>query len=251
METAAPPVAVAEAASMSPFARLVRIFTRPAQAWAGLETRAQWWFPLLIFVVVNTALTFAIYERAIAPDQSAAYEAMVESGQMSPTAAAQAEQQMSGPTGRMIATISTALMIPILSLLFALALWFGVSFLLGTKFPFRRAFEVATWSSLVTIPGQILATFLAWNQQSMKAVNIGWAALLPESEPSKMMTGVSAFLNALGPFAIWSLVVTILGATALSGAPRKNVAWVVSGLYVLFALAGALLAGMFAPGGAS
>ena len=247
METAAPSVGVADATSMSPFARFVRIFTRPAQAWAGLETRAQWWFPLLIVIVLNMIFTYVLYDRAIVPDQVSAWETMVESGQMSPTQAAQAEQQMTGPTWRIISALSPVLTVPIIYLLFALGLWFGVSFLLGTKLPFRRAFEVVTWSSLVMIPAQVLTAFLAWNQQSLKAVHIGWAALLPEAEPSKMMTGMTSFLDALGPFAIWSLIVTILGATALSGAPRKNVAWVVAGLYVVFALAGALLAGMFAP----
>jgi len=247
METAAPPVAAAEAISISPLERFVRIFTRPAQAWAGLETRAQWWFPLVIMIVVYGTFTYTLHDRAIAPDQVAAYEAMVESGQMSPTAAAQAEQQMTGPTGRIISAASWMIMAPIIYLLYALAVWFGVSFLLGTKLPFRRAFEVVTWSSLVMIPALALTAYLAWNQQSMRAVHIGWAALLPEAEPSKMMTGVASFLDAMGPFSIWSLVVTIFGATALSGAPRKNVAWVVAGLYVVFALCGALLAGMFSP----
>jgi len=247
METAAPPVAAAEAISMSPFERFTRIFTRPGQAWAGLETRSQWWFPLLIVIVLNAVFTYTLYDRAIVPDQVAAWDTMVESGQMSPTAAAQAEQQMTGPMWRIISAVSPVITVPIIYLLFALGLMFGVSFMLGTKLPFRRAFEVVTWSSMVMIPAQVLTGFLAWNQQSLKAVHIGWAALLPESEPSKLLTGMTSFLDALGPFAIWSLIVTILGATALSGAPRKNVTWVVAGLYVVFALVVALLAGMFAP----
>ena len=58
MESIPPSVAVAPstADSPSPFARAVLMFIRPAQAWGGLQARAQWWFPVLIMVLFSVAL---------------------------------------------------------------------------------------------------------------------------------------------------------------------------------------------------
>ena len=44
------------------------------------------------------------------------------------------------------------------------------------------------------------------------------------------------------------LVVTVLGAAALSGAPRKSVAWVLSSLYLVVTACVAVIAALFAPG---
>jgi hypothetical protein len=39
--------------SLSVWQRAVAVFTRPASAFIGLETRAQWWFPLLLMMLVG------------------------------------------------------------------------------------------------------------------------------------------------------------------------------------------------------
>jgi len=108
---------------------------------------------------------------------------------------------------------------------------------------------VAAWSALITIPATFVTGGLAWTQESLRHATLGLGTLLPDLEtPNKLMAGVKAFLNFIGPFSVWSLVVTILGASALSGAPRKPVAWVSVGLFLVFALFGAAMAAMLGPG---
>ena len=63
------------------------------------------------------------------------------------------------------------------------------------------------------------------------------------------MTGVGFFLDAIGPLAVWYLVVVVLGAAALSGAPRKNVAWALGALYVVLMMCFAALGAMFSRAG--
>jgi len=121
--------------------------------------------------------------------------------------------------------------------------------MLGAKMTFRQAFEVATWSSLVLIPGTILTGVIAWTKGSLQDVHLGLAALLPDtSSPGRLMAGVIAFLDVLGPFSIWWLVVAILGAAALSRAPRPAVARVMVIVCLVFALCAAGIAAMFASG---
>jgi hypothetical protein len=251
MESIPPAVAAAPpaASNPSPFARAVNIFVRPTQAWGGLATRAQWWFPLTVMMLFSITFAIVLHDRAIMPMITDKWDEMVENGQMTTAQVEKAETSLQSPVMRGVMIGQQAITWPIFMLLTALGIWFGVSFLLGVKMPFRHAFEITTWSSLVLIPAQILTGILAWNRQTLNGVHVGWAVLLPEVEsPSKMLAGVAAFLDSIGPFSLWSLVVCIIGAAALSGAPRKNAAWVLSGLYLGFALIAGLLAGMFAPG---
>ena len=58
-----------------------------------------------------------------------------------------------------------------------------------------------------------------------------------------MMVALGVFLDGIGPFALWYLAVGVVGASALSGAKRRSVAWVLGVLYLVFlALMAALAA---------
>ena len=84
----------------------------------------------------------------------------------------------------------------------------------------------------------------------MRDLHVGFGILLPVSDtPNKLMTGLGFFLDAIGPLAIWYLVVAIIGAAAVSGAPRKSVGWVLGGLYLVLMVCFATLGAMFNRGG--
>jgi hypothetical protein len=68
-----------------------------------------------------------------------------------------------------------------------------------------------------------------------------------DEPPTRLQTFLGGFLDAIGPFGIWYVAVVILGATALSGAPRKSVTWVVVGLYIAIAIFFSALGAMFTP----
>ena len=93
-----------------------------------------------------------------------------------------------------------------------------------------------------------MTALVAWNRETMKGVHIGFGLLLPETDtPSKLMTWFGAVLDAMGPLSIWYVVVLVLGAAALSGAPRRNVAWVLGSLYLVLVLLFASLGTLFSP----
>ena len=127
--------------------------------------------------------------------------------------------------------------------------WFGVGFVLGSSMKYRHALEVAAWSNLINIPGYLIAFTEAWFMQTFKGIHVGLGALLPADSGSKVITGLGIFLDAFGPFAIWYLIVGIVGAAALSGAPRRSVAWVMSSLYMIIVVVSAVLTALFTPAG--
>ncbi len=237
-------------ATLSPWQRLVAIFFRPSAAWAGLETRSQWWFPLILLMVLNGGLAALLFERAIVPMQVERMQAQVDSGAMTPADVERMEAQMASPVSIVIGAVFQGLAWAVILMLSALALWFTVGFILGTKFRYRLALEVTGWSALVLIPAQLIGSVLAWSKQTFDGIHLGLGILVPESDPpSKLLVGLAAFLDAFGPFALWSLWLTVLGATALSGAPRKSVLPAVVVMYLVVSAFLAAMAALFTPGG--
>jgi hypothetical protein len=236
--------------SLSPFARAVAIFTNPVRAWDGLATSSQWWFPLIVMTLLGVGLTAVLYQRAVMPTITEQWEKMVEDGKMTQDQLDKMEARMSGPAGVAFSAIPQAIAWPVIMLILATGVSFAVSFMVGAKLRFRHALEVVTWSSLIQIPEQVIGAVLAWSRETMKGIHLGLGVLVPMSDPpEKWQTGVASFLDAFGPFEIWALVVVIIGASTLAGAPRKPVAWVIIGLFLVLRILLAATGAFFSPGG--
>lgn len=241
-------VTAAAAPSLSLLDRAVAVFVRPAQAWSGLPERVQWWFPVLVMVMVGACSTALLYKRAIVPTQLDTYERQVASGQLTPEQMNQARQFFDSPAGLVFILGTQVVLQPVLLFTIGLLIWFGVGFVLGSGMRYRLGLEVACWSFLVRLPELILTTLLYWFRGSMEGVHVGFAILLPEVyPPSKMYSALAVLLDAIGPFALWYLAVMILGAAALSGAPRRSVAMTLSTLYLVIMMFVAGMTALFTP----
>jgi hypothetical protein len=244
--SAGPPVAEA---SPSPAARAIAMFVRPAEAWSGLRTRAQWWFPLVVVLAFNTAWSLLLYPRAILPMVLENMEAQVADGQVPAEQFEAAERMMTSTAGMAFSIGSQAVTQALVLLLVAALVLFAVGFVMGVRFSYRLALEVTAWASLVKIPEYLVVGALAWSKGTLLGVHAGFGALLPEPEtPSRLLTGLGHFLDALGPLAVWPVLVGVLGAAALSGAPRRSVAWVLLSLYAVLSLFGAAFTTLSMPG---
>jgi hypothetical protein len=242
--------AESDARPLSLLERTIAVFTRPGHAWGGLRARAQWWFPMLVTVVVMGVTSAFIYERSILPMMTEQFEKQAANGELSPEQLEKVQDTFGGTTGKITNLVGQVIFLPILTLLSALGIWIAAGFMLGTKISYRQSLEVAAWSFLVTLPGFLLTSAIAWvRDMPIRDVHLGLAALLPESDaPSPLMTGLTQALDWLGPFSLWYVVVAILGTAALSGAPRRSVAWVLSGLYLVMVLFFSTLSARFSPG---
>jgi hypothetical protein len=253
METTAQPLTVtapSDEPTVSIWARSVAMFARPAQAWAGLERRGQWWFPLVLCILVSVLGTGLTYQRALVPTILAQFDGQVESEQITQAAADQLAEQMSGPIGMGMNLGSIVVGLPLITLAFALLPWLAAGFMLGRRFRYRDAFVVTAWAGLVSLPAQILTSVLAWTNESMTNLHIGFGVLLPvEDPPSKLMVGLGMFLDqGIGPFALWYVAVLAVGTAALSGAPRRSVIMVLGGVWLVVLAIMSVLAAIFAPG---
>jgi hypothetical protein len=247
--SASDPAAVQDGPSLSPFARVAAIFTNPSGAWAGLERRAGWWLPLTIMTLCGVIFTVTLHERAILPMISERWEQMVDSGQLTAQQLERMEAGMRGPAGLVMTAVQQVIAWPVIMLILALLVSFGVGFVLGTRLKYRLAFEIVNWSSLVLLPSYVITWFLAWSRETMKGIHLGLGMLVPQADPpQRLQVALTTLLDAIGPFNLWFLAVAILGATVLSGAPRKSVMWVMIGLYAALTVFMAAMAAVFTPG---
>lgn len=237
--------------AISPFQRSLLVFIQPTRAFDGLQRRSQWWFPLLIMVIVAAATSAILYHRALVPMLTENWEQQVANGQMQAEQLDQIESFFNSPAGLAFSVGQQVIFLPILIFFIGLAIWFGVGFVLGTGLKYRLALEVACWSFLVRLPESILITVLAWFKGTMRGVHVGFGVLLPDADvPNKLNTALGVMLDSLGPFSIWYLVVGVFGAAALSGAPRRSVAWTLGVLYFVIMAFVAALAALATPGAA-
>jgi len=234
---------------LSPIARAVRIFARPATAWDDLVERGQWLAPLLASLVLWAGLQALCFDHVTVPMMQDAWNDAVSAVRMEQ---AQVDKMMAfftGPTARWIVVGQQAIFWPILTLLVALVVWFGGGFVLGTKLRYRQALDVVCWSGLVSWPAIVLTFALAWQRQTFKGIHLGLGALIPEGEtPDKLRTGITMFLDFFAPFEAWRIAVAVIGVAALTGAPRRNVAWVLVALYLAFGAFLAAVNALFNPG---
>ena len=252
METMTQPLAapVEPGPAVSIWSRSVTVFTRPAQAWAGLERRGQWWFPVVVCTLVSLIGTGLTYQRAIVPTQLAQIDRQVEAGKIPPEALDQIERQVSGPVTMAITLAAIVVVVPLMTLAFAVLPWLAAGFMLGRPFRYRDAFVVTAWAGLVNLPAQILTSVLAWTNETMINLHVGFGVLLPvEDAPSRLMVGLGTFLDhGIGPFALWYLAVLALGTAALSGGPRRSVILVLGGVWLAVLVIISVLAAVLGPG---
>lgn len=251
MSVVAEPAGPAESPPrLSPIERTIRIFAKPSAAWDDLKERGQWWFPLLLGLVLWVVLQGVAFDHVTVPMMLDQWSNAVANGRMEPEQAQRMEQFFTeNPAARWIVLAQQTIVWPIAVLFQALIVWFGAGFVLGTRFKFRQALDVTTWSGLIKIPQLILFFVLAFQRQTFQGVHLGLGMLVPEAEtPGKLQVGLTAFLDFVGPFEVWWGIVLILGVSALTGAPRRNVAWVLVSLYLAFGVLFAAANAFFNPG---
>ena len=251
------PEVAAELAPERPIGLLQRafaMFARPADAWSGLRERAQWWFPLLLVVAVTSGTMLLTYDRAIMPTVTDQFEKQLDEGQMTQAQMDKMESFFSGPGGKLVVIGQQVVFMPIALLIVALVVRFGGGFILGRSMGYRHALEVASWSSLVTLPAFLLQSGIAAAQNvGIRHVHVGLGALLPAlgmdpDTPTKLSTALGILLDALGPLQLWYVAVMVLGVSAMTGAPRKSTTLVVGGLYLAIMVLWAAVAWLFTPG---
>ena len=222
---------VAETKTTGPWALLMKVLTEPRAAFESLKAKPAAFQPYLILVLV--AVVTGILAYAKTADLS-----------MQKAAAGGVSPEMLGTmktVGMVLAPIGAAVTTLGVSLVSAAVLLF-LGTLLDGKASFKQMFSMVGYASLPSgvIGGLVKAAMVATTPASaIQGVNTSAALFLPRSEFGTVLYQV---LSLLDPFAIWTLILTIIGYAVMTGFSNKKAAAVVIPLWLVANAIGLALA---------
>ena len=205
---------------INPFGRIIGVFTSPKQTFAGIAERPSWVAPMLLMMVLatavgamlNTKMNWGDYIRHKA-EENARFAQMSEE---------QKDQAVAGQV-KFWTNFSYgvgAVAVPVSTLIFALIYFGAFNLFRGAGVRYGQAFAITAHAFLPTAISSILALIILplksygdVDPESVVATSL--KAYLPESAPKPLL----ALGSSLELFFIWCLVLVAIGFSAAN--PKK------------------------------
>lgn len=228
-------------ASMSLASRLANMLVAPGEVFAAVKAsavnHANWWVPVLLFLMTHCVAVGLIYSqpairRQVADLQDRAmqqqFQKQIDAGKMTQ---AQADQ-LKAQSGRIaeLGTIVVALVGPGIGAVVTpfwggFVLWIGASFLFKRPFPYLKGVEVVGLAMVVVALGTLVKGLLAVATGNAFA-SVSLILLVKEYDA---MNPLHNMLMTLDAFALWALLLRALGLSRIAGISYgKAVAWVLT-----------------------
>ena len=215
------------------FQRIVGVFASPAKTFDEIARRPDWVVPLLILVVISFATAWAIGSRL--DYQGLAQQAMESNPRVADMPADQQARMV-----RFTATTMkvTTVIAPLLSII-GLLIIAGVCLLgvraMGGGGNFAQAWSVAIYGWYPRLIKGILATIVLLNRKSLTIIDLQnpLRSNLGFLFDPKLHPVAFAFTSSFDIFAIWSLILYIIGFSAISRLSRGKTAAVILVLWVV------------------
>ena len=205
---------------INPFGRIIGVFTSPKQTFAGIAERPSWVAPMLLMMVLatavgamlNTKMNWGDYIRHKA-EENARFAQMSEE---------QKDQALAGQV-KFWTNFSYGVgvvAVPVSTLIFALIYFGAFNLFRGAGVRYGQAFAITAHAFLPTAISSILALIILplksygdVDPESVVATSL--KAYLPESAPKPLL----ALGSSLELFFIWCLVLVAIGFSAAN--PKK------------------------------
>ena len=207
-------------APINPFGRIVGVFFSPKQTFAGIAERPSWVAPLLLMVVLATAvgsllnakMNWSDYIRHKAEENSR----FAQLSEPEKDRAVATQVKFWSGFSYVIGLVA----VPLSALIFALIYWGAFNLFCGAGLGFGASFGITTHAFLPTAISSILALIILplksygdVDPQSIVATSLH--AFLPDDAPKAL----AALGNSLELFWIWVLVLLAIGFAA--ACPKK------------------------------
>jgi hypothetical protein len=206
---------------MNNLAILQSLVFEPGKAFAELDLRPRYWWPLLVLVISNTALTLMytsvvdlawVADQALRQSPAAASLTEEEIGRLVSTANSQREMRAA------IGAAATAIAL-MLGMLVAAAYYLLATWITGVQRSFRHWFSLCSWcsipSAVAVIPAAILLLTANSNQISQSSIQpMSINELFVHREPQDPGYSLFATMNL---FQLASLYLSAMGLRCWSG----------------------------------
>ena len=222
----------------SSFGRLFGVLFSPGKTFRSIAERPTWLVALLVMAVASAAVGFVAAERTDYRDvmiQSArAKGGDVDEAQMEPGI------EMMEKAGPAISAVTTPIFVALVVLVAALLYWLAFK-LLGSDFSYKSSLAVTLYAGVPTILSLLLSIPVILSKASITYADVkqsgggsflqsNLAFLAPEDAPSWL----TALYGSLDFFALWGLVLSIIGYRALSRKPTGTVTVTVLVIWLIF-----------------
>ncbi len=224
-------------------ARMVGTFISPGRTFASLNQQVghwDWLIPLIVMAIVAMISAYIIMPIT----QTGARDATPEHVQKDATLSEeqQARVQESMEKAGSIAVVVLAPIGAAASLFVQAAIFLALAnFILGGSGNYKKTITVASYSTLVGIPGAIVTLPLMLAKGSLN-VQVGPGLLLPTSMEGSYIYHVLTMVNL---FSIWQYSLVVIGLGIIADVPTKRTACGVFGLWIVYVLIAAAVQGLF------
>jgi hypothetical protein len=237
-----------EVKPLSQVERVVDTFVAPSKTFTDILRSTSWWLPFLLLLIVTVASTLTIdkkigFDRVAETSiqQSASSEERM--SQLSPDQRAQ-QMHIIGISMKAF-SYGFSIFALLISLVIALLNWASLNFGFGAKTTFGQNFAVVMYASLPRLfIGLLNIIFVItgvntenFNLNNPVGTNLGY--YLTDS-PKWIQTAATS----LDVFALWTLALSILGLSIISGKSKGQAAIVAVGWFVFFLIIGVGFAAM-------
>ena len=208
-----------------------QVLVSPTASFERLRDRGGW-VAALILITLLSAVMMYLQWPLIEQETIAQLEA-----QQQPLGAAELDLAL---TFARVGGWITAALMPAITMFFVGLLLLLLNMILRGEGSYMQLSKVSLYSMVPSLLGGLLTTGLAvgLGADGVTDVMLNGGALFPE-KTGFLFTLVSSVLD---PFAIWSLVITVIGASSMMRKPTKSVAVWIVGAWLLVRLGTSLFA---------
>jgi Yip1 domain len=225
---------------INPFGRIIGVFTSPKQTFANIAERPSWVAPLLLMVVLGTAVGTLLNTKMNWGDYIR--HKAEENARFSQMSEAQKDQALAGQV-KFWANFSYVVgivAVPVSTLIFALIYFGAFNLFRGAEIRYGQAFAITAHAFLPTAISSVLAFLIlplktVGDVDPENVVASSLKAYLPDSAPKPLL----ALGSSLELFFVWCLILVAIGFSAANPKKIKPGAsfGIVFGLWAVWVLA--------------
>lgn len=228
------PAAAAPEPKPNPFARLVGVFFSPVQTFASIARKPDWIVPLVIILIISIASSIIVAQKI---DFGAAVRAQLETRKDMSAEQMDRAIKLGSGVGKAF-TYFSPLIAVIVYIIIAAILLLG-SRLFGGEGGFKQAFATTLYAWMPEIVKSVILTVIlavkgfAGDPQQLATLvrsNLGFLVDL-KTQPMAF-----ALLSSVDLFAIWTLILFVIGFAAFSRLSKVRSATILVALWIVTVL---------------
>ncbi|MCB9508807.1 MAG: YIP1 family protein [Deferribacteres bacterium] len=216
------------ASEMTGLQRLVAIFSAPTKAFASINRKPTFAFPIIFAICAVTALQLLtldvqLSDRLLELKASGASEQRIAEG----------EATLAGPV-KYLGIVLTPIIAPIIFAVLAWIYMVACNKYFGKKVAFNIIFSMVLWASMVALVDLVPATWYALTKGTLHGYATDLSILLPTPALGEGKSILYRFLAKFSIFTIWQLVLLIIGFAIAYGSTTAKASRPVLALWALW-----------------